>query len=103
VRNDRPIPEGSRYAGADDDFEPEYEQFAPFGARTTETDDGRELIDGVGFAQPGGRNALRAETSGNRRTLPCPTCKRPDLLTPLDRQRGYQCDSCADSLEGYGP
>jgi hypothetical protein len=44
------------------------------------------LIDGVGFADPGGRSALRGG----------------DMLTPIDRQRGYQCDICADQAEmGY--
>ena len=33
-----------------------------------------ELIDGVGFADPGGRSALRAATRNNPRNLPCPTC-----------------------------
>lgn len=56
-------------------------------------------IDGVGFADPGGRSALRAETPDNPRNLPCPTCKRPNMLTPIDRDRGYQCDICADALE----
>jgi hypothetical protein len=58
------------------------------------------LIDGVGFADPGGRSALRAETPDNPRNLPCPTCKRPNMLTPLDVARGYQCDRCADAEEG---
>lgn len=55
------------------------------------------------FADPGGRSALRAAGPGNPRNLPCPTCKKPNRLTPRDKQLGYQCDSCADSLEGYGP
>lgn len=54
------------------------------------------------FADPGGESALRAATSDNPRNLPCPTCKRPDLLTPKDRQLGYQCDGCARQDEiGY--
>ena len=52
------------------------------------------------FADPHGRSALRRETRGNRRTLPCPTCKQPNRLTPADRKRGYQCDACADAEEG---
>lgn len=56
------------------------------------------LIDGVGFANPG--SALRAATRRNPRNRPCPTCKEPNRLTPLDVQRGYQCDECADRLEG---
>lgn len=57
------------------------------------------LIDGVGFADPGGHSALRAATPSNPRNLPCPTCGRPNMLTPIDRQRGYQCDICADAAE----
>jgi len=54
------------------------------------------------FADPGGNSALRAAGPGNPRNLPCPTCGEPDRLTPADRARGYQCDSCADALErGY--
>ena len=55
------------------------------------------------FADPGGRSSLRAASKHNPRNLPCPTCKRPNVLTPKDRANGYQCDACADSLEGYGP
>ena len=57
------------------------------------------LIDGVGFADPGGRSALRAETPDNPRDLPCPTCGRENMLTPIDVARGYQCDICADEAE----
>lgn len=60
------------------------------------------LIDGVGFADPGGRSALRAATKNNPRNLPCPNCGEPNRLTRLDRARGYQCDECADRAEGYG-
>lgn len=55
------------------------------------------LIDGVGFANEG--SALRAETKDNPRNLPCPTCGFPNRLTPLDKARGYQCDSCANAIE----
>lgn len=55
--------------------------------------------DGIQFADPGGRSALRAATSSNPRDLPCPTCKSPNRLTPADVACGYQCDSCADRLE----
>lgn len=58
--------------------------------------------DRSGFADPGGRSALRAARRGNRRDLPCPTCKAPDRLTRADRARGYQCDECADRAEGMG-
>jgi hypothetical protein len=64
--------------------------------------DGEELIDGVGFADPGGNSALRAATPDNPRNLPCPTCKKPNRLTPLDKRAGYQCDECADVAEGRG-
>lgn len=54
------------------------------------------------FADPGGNSALRAETPNNPRNLPCPTCGTPNVLTPEDKRRGYQCDSCADRAErGY--
>jgi len=62
-------------------------------------EDGEPLIDGAGFADPGGRSALRAATSWNPRNLPCPTCGRENVLTPADRARGYQCDRCADQAE----
>lgn len=55
-------------------------------------------IDGVGFARPG--SALRAATRNNPRCHPCPTCKQEDKLTAADVRRGYQCDDCADALEG---
>jgi len=58
-----------------------------------------DLIDGVGFSEPGGRSALRAANARNPRVHPCPTCHAPDRLTPLDLARGYQCDGCADAAE----
>lgn len=61
--------------------------------------DDYDLIDGVGFANPGGNSALRAATRDNPRNLPCPNCGEPNRLTPIDRQRGYQCDECADRAE----
>lgn len=55
------------------------------------------------FSDPGGHSALRASSPDNPRNLPCPTCGQPDRLTPEDRARGYQCDTCADQAEGrYG-
>lgn len=63
------------------------------------THDDEDPIDGVGFADPGGNSALRAATKSNPRNLPCPTCERPNKLTPLDRANGYQCDRCADRAE----
>ena len=52
------------------------------------------------FADPTGRSALRAASQSNPRNLPCPTCKRPNVLTPADVRRGYQCDHCANLEEG---
>jgi hypothetical protein len=65
-------------------------------------DEDDDLIDGVGFADPTGHSALRRATRNNPRNLPCPNCKRKNMLTPLDRKRGYQCDICADELENGG-
>lgn len=62
-------------------------------------EDDEELIDGVGFAEPGGNSALRAATKSNPRNLPCPHCHAPNRLTPIDQSRGYQCDACADAAE----
>ncbi len=62
-------------------------------------DDREDLIDGVGFADPGGRSALRAATKKNPRNRPCPTCGAKNVLTPLDVARHYQCDRCADQAE----
>lgn len=73
------------YESESGDFEDEYED--------------EDLIDGVGFADPGGRSSLRAETSSNPRNLPCPTCGVENRLTPKDVARGYQCNSCADKAE----
>ena len=58
-----------------------------------------DLIDGVGFADPGGRSALRAATKSNPRKFPCPNCGRKNALTRIDVARHYQCDACADALE----
>jgi len=67
-----------------------------------EYDDEEYLIDGVGFADPGGNSSLRAETPDNPRNLPCPTCGEENRLTPLDVAAGYQCNACADRCErGY--
>lgn len=70
-----------------------YDDYDPY-------DDG--LIDGVGFADPGGRSALRAATRDNPRIYPCPTCGAENVLTRIDVERGYQCDRCADRDEGGG-
>jgi hypothetical protein len=54
------------------------------------------------FADPGGTSALRRATPSNPRNLPCPTCCRPNVLTPADRACGYCCDACADRNERGG-
>ena len=65
-------------------------------------DEDFDLIDGVGFADPGGNSALRAATKNNPRNLPCPTCGRKNMLTPADVRAHYQCDICANEAErGY--
>lgn len=65
-------------------------------------DDDDYMIDGVGFADPGGRSALRAATENNPRDRPCPTCGEENVLTRIDEARGYQCNLCADRAErGY--
>jgi hypothetical protein len=51
------------------------------------------------FQDPGGNSALRRATKNNPRNLPCPTCGRPNRLTPKDVALHYQCDSCADRQE----
>jgi len=54
------------------------------------------------FERPGSNSALRRSSRYNPRNLPCPTCGKPNRLTPADRQRGYQCDDCANRDEGVG-
>lgn len=67
--------------------------------------DAMDFEDGLyepDFADPGGNSALRCASASNPRNLPCPTCEQPNRLTPKDAALGYQCDSCADSLERGG-
>lgn len=85
----------------DEDFEDDYDFDQDELMFPMYDEDGEYLIDGVGFADPGGRSALRAETEDNSRNLPCPTCGRQNMLTPLDKARNYQCNFCADAAEGY--
>jgi hypothetical protein len=59
-----------------------------------------EFEDRMGFAEPGGKSALRRATPKNPRIYDCPTCKGKNLLTAEDVRRGYQCDGCADAQEG---
>ena len=63
-----------------------------------------EMIRDSDFADPGGKSALRAASKRNPRNLPCPTCKKPNKLTPADKAQEYQCNDCADRAEGiaYG-
>lgn len=57
-----------------------------------------EVREAMGFADPGGKSALRA----GDRIYPCPTCKEPNRLSKADTRLGYQCDPCADRAEGWG-
>lgn len=66
-------------------------------------DEDYDFDDDMDFAEPGGRSALRAASHDNPRNLPCPTCGRENVLTPRDRDLGYQCNRCADQAEGYTP
>ena len=50
------------------------------------------------FRDPGGHSALR----NGKRIYPCPTCGRDNMLSQKDKDRGYQCDFCADAAEGIG-
>jgi len=68
--------------------------------RNEDRDD--ESYYGISFADPGGRSSLRAASRRNPRNLPCPTCGAADVLTLEDRRCGYQCNACADRLEGGG-
>lgn len=77
------------------DYDDEYDQHEQY------YDDEHDLIDGVGFADPGGRSALRRETPDNPRDRPCPTCGAENVLTRIDVKRGYQCNRCADRAEGH--
>lgn len=95
-----------------DDFE-DFREFEPDDFETlnqNEADDYRNEGDedryfdrddefDIDFADPGGRSALRAATEDNPRNLPCPNCGAPNRLTPADRARHYQCDTCADRAE----
>lgn len=93
---DSPIQEGEEfYLEADD-------AYCEGCQEDRQSDDDWE--EDLNFAEPGGRSALRAASEDNPRNLPCPTCNEPNRLTPVDKQLGYQCDTCADRDEGlaYG-
>ena len=49
------------------------------------------------FRDPHGKSALHP----GKRTEKCPTCGRPNMLTKKDVAKGYQCDICANGLEGH--
>lgn len=92
MSSDRDDYDYERYGEPDEDHCPRYD-----------LEDEEDLVDGVGFADPGGTSALRAATASNPRIYPCPNCDSPNRLTRLDVERGYQCDTCADALEnGWG-
>jgi hypothetical protein len=40
------------------------------------------------FQDPGGKSALRRASRQNPRNLPCPTCNKPNRLTPADKRQG---------------
>lgn len=42
---------------------------------------------------------LRTMNRGGRR-YPCPTCQEPNRLTKAEKDKGYQCQTCADRAEG---
>lgn len=62
-------------------------------------EDGRDSDSDEQFEFPGANSALRRATLDNPRNLPCPTCGKPNRLTPKDVALGYQCDHCADAVE----
>lgn len=83
----------------DEDLDFDDDHYDSFDDDRYDSDGDDYLIDGVGFADPGGTSALRAATESNPRNLPCPTCGEPNRLTPIDVARGYCCDSCVSSNE----
>lgn len=58
--------------------------------------DNFDYDDRSDFYDPHGHSALRA----GKRVHPCPTCGKKNRLTSRDVKLGYQCDECADRLEG---
>ncbi len=90
VNDDDPDNETS---DCDEDYDYEGERY---------DDDYDGYLDNCEFADPGGRSALRAATEDNPRNLPCPSCRRPNRLTPKDKKLEYICDTCADTVESGG-
>lgn len=88
-----------------DDYDDGYEEYGddePDSGYDYEGEEDEDLIDGVGFADPGGNSSLRAATKSNPRNCPCSSCGRENTLTPLDVRAGCVCDMCADALEIFG-
>jgi hypothetical protein len=83
-------------------FDEYFDDYDLFDSDNDDFNDENYLIDDVGFADPNGNSALRAETPNNPRTYPCPTCDKENVLTRIDVQCHYQCDRCANRAEGYG-
>jgi ribosomal protein L37AE/L43A len=48
------------------------------------------------------RAALARWRANRADNLTCPTCKRPNALTPREAARKYQCRDCTARDEGYG-
>jgi DNA-directed RNA polymerase subunit RPC12/RpoP len=46
------------------------------------------------------KSSLRKASKSNPRIYPCPTCGKKNRLTLQDVNLGYQCDECADKIEG---
>lgn len=69
--------------------------------RTYESDYTEEEWAEMGeqFADPGGDSPLAPVSAGNPRDQACPSCGLPDMLTPKDVAKGYQCEQCADAAE----
>ncbi len=78
----------------------EHDEFDDVADYEDSDDPAAMLADGTYFADPGGNSALRAASARNPRNITCPTCHQPNMLTPADKARGYQCNSCADAAEG---
>ncbi len=88
----------------DDECDPEFEghegEEGPDGEDFDDLDPDTEEYDRNRFADPGGKSSLHPATPDNPRDLPCGSCGRENMLTPLDKASGYQCDICAEETEG---
>lgn len=54
----------------------------------------------VGISFKNSTSSLRKASKSNPRIYPCPTCGEKNRLTLQDVNLGYQCDECADKIEG---